>query len=77
MRKTTKSQKTLKCTEGDGVTSFNVTTSGTNEVKKLEVTHDGPEGFWLIEAFLVTTSEEAVRSGTRRRDDVKKAITKP
>ena len=70
-------KKTLKCTEGDGVTGFNVTTSGTTEVKKLEVTHDGPEGFWLIEAFFVTASEEAVRSGTRRRDDVKKAITKP
>ena len=74
MRKTTKSQKTLKCTEGDGVTSFNVTTSGTNEVKKLEVTHDGPESFW---PSLVTASGKAVRSGTRRRDDVKKAITKP
>ena len=77
MRKTTKSQKTLKCTEGDGVTSFNVTTSGTNEVKKLEVTHDGPEGFWHLETLLVTASEKAVRSGTRRHDDVKKAITKP
>ena len=33
VRKTTKSQKTLKCTEGDGVTSSNVTTSGTTEVK--------------------------------------------
>ena len=77
MRKTTKSQKTLKCTEGDGVTGYKVTTSGTSEVKKLEVTHDWPESFWLKEVILVTASEEAVRSGTRRRDDVKKAITKP
>ena len=74
MRKTTKSQKTLKCTEGDGVTSFIVTTSGTNEVNKLEVTHDGPESFW---PSLVTASEKAVTSETRRRDDVKMAITKP
>ena len=77
MRKTTKSQKTLKCTEGDGVTGYNVTTSGATKVKNLEITHDNPENFWLNEAFLVTTSEEAVRSGTRRRDDVKMAITKP
>ena len=74
MRKTTKSQKTLKCTEGDGVTSFNVTTSGTTEVKNLEVTHDGPVAFW---PSLVTALWKAVRSGTRRRDDVKKAITEP
>ena len=67
-------KKTLKCTEGDAVTSYNVTTSGTNEVKKLEVTHDGPESFWLN---LVTASGKAVRSGTWRRDDVRKAITKP
>ena len=74
MRKTTKSQKTLKCTEGDAVTRYNMTTSGTSEVKKLEVTHDGPESFWLS---LVTASGKAVRSGKRRRDDVKEAITEP
>ena len=74
MRKTAKSQKTLKCTEGDGVTGYNVMTSSTSEVKKLEVTHDGPESFWLS---LVTASEKAVRSGKRRRDDVKQAITEP
>ena len=77
MRKTTKSQKTLEITEGDGVTGYKVTTLGISELKKLEVTHDKPESFWLIEAFLVTASEEAVRSGTWRRDDVKKAITEP
>ena len=54
-----------------------MTTSGTSEVKKLEVTHDDPESFWLIEVILVTASEEAVRSETWRRDDVKKAITEP
>ena len=74
MRKTTKSQKTLKCTEGDGVTSYSVTTSGTNEVKNLEVTHDDPVGFLPRR---VTASQKAVRSGTRRRDDVKQAITEP
>ena len=36
VRKTTKSQKTLKIIEGDGVTAFNVTASWTSEVKKLE-----------------------------------------
>ena len=43
--KTTKSQKTLKCIGSGGVTGFKVTTSGTSEVKNLEVTHDGPEKF--------------------------------
>ena len=74
MRKTTKSQKTLKCTEGDGVTAFNVTTSGAAQVRNLEITHDDPVGFL---PRLVTASEKAVRSGTRRRDDVKEVITEP
>ena len=74
MRKTTKSQKTLKCTESDGVTSFNVTTSGTARVKNLEVTHDDPVGFLPRR---VTASEKAFRSGKRQRDDVKQAITEP
>ena len=54
-----------------------MTTSGTSEVRNWKITHDDPVSFWLIEAFSVTTSEEAVRSGTRRRDDVKMAITEP
>ena len=74
MRKTTKSQKTLKCTEGDGVTGFNVTTSGTTEVKNLEITHDGPEGFW---PSLVTASGRSSDLEKRRRDDVNEAITEP
>ena len=60
MRKTTKSQKTLKCTVCDGVTAFKVTASGASQVKILEITHDGPVGFW---PSLVTASGMAVRSG--------------
>ena len=54
-----------------------MTTTGTSEVRSWKITHDKPESFWLKEAFLVTASEKAVTSETRRRDDVKMAITKP
>ena len=74
MRKTAKSQKTLKCTVCDGVTAFKVTTSGVAQVKILEITHDEPVAFL---PSLVTASEKAVRSGKKRRDDVREAITEP
>ena len=74
MRKTTKSQKTLKCTVCDGVASFKMRASGAAQVKILEITHDDPVGFL---PSLVTASEKAVRSGKRRRDDVKEAIKDP
>ena len=68
MRKTTKSQKTLKCIEGDGVTSYNVTTSGTARVKNLEVTHDDPVGFL---PRLVTASGRPSDLEKGWRDDVR------
>ena len=59
VRKTTKSQKTLKIIEGDGVTGFNVTASWTSEVKKLE------DYSWRARRFLVfrDTFGDAVRLG--------------
>ena len=74
MRKTAKSQKTLKCTVCDGVTAFKVTASRATQVKILEITHDDPVGF--LPRF-VTVSEKVIRSEESRRDDVKEAITEP
>ena len=74
MRKMTKSQKTLKCTDCDGVTALKVTTTGATKVKILEITHDGPVGFW---PSLVTASGRPSDLEKGRRDDVKEGITVP